>query len=112
MGKTSVQQGFLTYNKEFHINNSETDFIDTSLDIVISPNPFIDHIKINFSKRTANDIQINIYDLNGKVLVSKKHKPTDVLLVPMRYFSLGTYIIQVQSGKNKFTEKLLKTKLK
>lgn len=112
VGKTSVQQGFLTYNKEFHINNSETDFIDTSLDIVISPNPFIDHIKINFSKPTANDIQINIYDLNGKVLVSKKHKPTDVLLVPMRYFSLGTYIIQVQSGKNKFTEKLLKTKLK
>lgn len=110
--RISVQQGFLTNSRVFHINNSETDFIDASLDIIISPNPFIDHIKINFSKITANDIQINIYDLNGKVLVSKKHKPTDVLLVPMRYFSLGSYIIQVQSGKDKFTEKLLKTKLR
>jgi hypothetical protein len=112
VAKISVQQGFLTNNKVFHINNSETDFIDTSLDVLISPNPFIDHIKINFSKATANDIQINIYDLNGKVLLSKKHKSTDVLFVPMRYFGLGSYIIHIQSGKNKFTKKLLKTKLK
>ena len=111
-GNISIQQGFLTHNKVFHINNSETAFIDTSLDILISPNPFIDYIKINFSKTTANDIQINIYDLNGKVLLSKKHKSTDVLFVPMRYFSLGSYIIHIQSGKNKFIKKLLKTKLK
>jgi hypothetical protein len=110
--KISVQQGFLTNNKVFHINNSETDLIDTTLDILISPNPFIDHIKINFSKATANDIQINIYDLNGKVLLSKKHKPTDLVFVPMRYFGLGSYIIHIQSGNNKFTKKLLKTKLK
>jgi hypothetical protein len=112
IGKIKVQQGFLTNNKVFNINNSNLEFIDTSLNVQISPNPFIDHIKINFSKETVNDIQINIYDLNGKVLFSKKYKPTDVLFVPMRFYSIGSYVIRIQSGTTKITKKLIKTALK
>ena len=109
----SIQQGFLTKNKRFdNNNNNSTDFIHPSLDIVISPNPFIDHIKINFSKVTASDIQIHIYDLSGKLLFSKKHKPTDTIFVPFRYYRIGGYLLHIQSGKIKFTTKLLKTALK
>ena len=111
-GAISVQQGFLTNIKIFNINNTNVNLIDASLDVVISPNPFIDHVQINFSRKTTQDIQIYVYDLIGKVLFSKKYKPTDLIVVPMRYYSLGTYLIQVQSGQSKFTEKLLKTELK
>jgi hypothetical protein len=112
IGKIKVQQGFLTNNKVFNVNNSNIEFIDTSLNVRISPNPFIDHIKINFSKETVNDIQINIYDLNGKVLFSKKYKPTSVLFVPMRFYNIGSYVIRIQSGTNKITKKIIKTALK
>jgi hypothetical protein len=109
IGKTFVQQGFLINVKVFDIDNTNSDFINNSLMVVISPNPFIDHVKINFSKKTLQDIHIYIYDINGKVLFTKKHKPTDTLIVPMKYYSLGSYLIHIQSGKNKFTRKLLKT---
>ena len=106
---TSVQQGFLNNFKVYNINNSDIDIIDESLNLVISPNPFIDYIKINFSRETKHTIHILIYDTNGKVLFTKKYNPTDHLLVPMKYYSLGTYLIRIQSGTNKFTKKLLKT---
>jgi hypothetical protein len=112
IGAISVQQGFLTNSQVFNINNTAVRFIDISLDIVISPNPFIDHVKINFSRKTVQDILIYVYDMNGKVLFSKKYKPTDFVIVPMRYYSLGSYLIHIQSGQRKFTEKLLKTELK
>ena len=111
-GVTRVQQGFLTNVKTFNINNDTTTFIETSLNVIISPNPFIDHIKINFSKKTVHDILIYVYDINGKVLFSKKYKQTDTLTIPMRYYSIGTYLIRIQSGSDKFTEKIIKTVLK
>lgn len=110
ISKTSVQQGFLNNIKYYIIDNTNTDIIDETLDLVISPNPFIDHIKINFSRKTKHDIHVIIYDINGKVLFSKINNPTDNLFVPMSHFSIGGYIIRIQSGKNKFAKKLLKTK--
>jgi hypothetical protein len=71
-GDISVQQGFLTNIKFFNINNTNVNLIDASLDVVISPNPFIDHVQINFSRKTAQDIYIYVYDMVGKVLFSKK----------------------------------------
>lgn len=108
-GNTSVQQGFLNNNIIFSVNNSDIDDIDEFLDLVISPNPFVDHIKINFSRETKHMIYIIIYDTNGKVLYSQKNNPTDNVIVPMRHYAVGNYIIQIQSGQNKFAKKLLKT---
>ena len=112
IGKINVQQGFLTNNKQFNINNSKRDFIDTSLNVQIFPNPFIDHVQINFTKETVHDIQIHIYDLNGKILFSKKYKPTNMVFVPMKFYRIGSYVIHIQSGSTSFSKKLLKTALK
>ncbi|WP_343330079.1 T9SS type A sorting domain-containing protein [Polaribacter staleyi] len=108
-GKTTVQQGFLNHVKIFTINNSDLEIIDESLNLVISPNPFIDHIKINFTRETKHNIHIFIYDTNGKVLFSKNYNPTDSIHIPMKYYTIGTYLIRIQSGKDKFTRKILKT---
>ncbi|PQJ73282.1 T9SS type A sorting domain-containing protein [Polaribacter butkevichii] len=108
-GTTTVQQGFLNHVKIFTINNSDIEIIDESLNLVISPNPFIDHIKINFTRETKHNIHIFIYDTNGKVLFSKKYNPTDSIHIPMKYYTIGTYLIRIQSGKDKFTRKILKT---
>jgi len=106
--KTSVQQGFLNTIKIFDINNLDIDFIETSLIVVISPNPFIDHIKIKFSETTKHEIHIKIYNFNGQLLFSKKFNATASLRIPMKYYRTGSYLIQVQSGPNTFSKKLLK----
>ncbi|WP_157812182.1 T9SS type A sorting domain-containing protein [Polaribacter sp. ALD11] len=113
IGKKSVQsitaqQGFLTNNSSFKIDNTTKDSFKETLDFVISPNPFIDHIKIDFSKKTVYDVYIKIYDINGKVYSSKKFLPSDKIIIPMRRLSIGAYLIQIKSGKNIATKKLLK----
>jgi hypothetical protein len=107
--RITVQQGFLNTVKVFNINNSNEDFIDTSLNIIISPNPFIDYINIKFSKVTEHVIHIKIYDIQGKVLFSRKYNATASLSIPMKYYSAGSYLIYIQSGINTFSKKLLKT---
>ena len=107
--KRNVQQGFLNNIKEFSINNSNKDIIDESLRIVISPNPFIEYLTLNFSKETKHKIHIHIYDINRKIIFKKEYSTTDNLLIPLKNYSIGTYIIRIQSGNNTFTEKILKT---
>lgn len=106
----TVQQGFLTSNISFKINNSNNNNFKEDLEFVISPNPFIDHIKIDFSKKTIYDIYIKIYDINGKVYTIQKYPPSIKLIIPMRRFSIGTYLIQVTSGKTISTNKIIKIK--
>ena len=104
----TTQQGFLTHNIVFKIDNTDIDTISESLEFVISPNPFIDHIKINFSKITTYDLNIKIYDLNGKLLFSRKYQPSNVIIVPLDKWSVATYLIQIRSGNLIKTKKILK----
>lgn len=107
--KITLQQGFVTHFNEINVNNFENDIIDKSLELVISKNPFKDKITLNFSKKTKYTISVIIYDTNGKVLNRKNYAPTDCLQIPLQHYSMGTYIIHIQSGPNRFIEKLLKT---
>ena len=104
----TVQEGFLTNTISLKIDNSKDETIKETLDFVISPNPFVDYIKIDFSKKTTYDIYIRIYDVNGKVYANKKFLPASKIVISMRNFSLGTYLLQINSGKNSSTKKIIK----
>ena len=106
----TVQQGFLNSTLFFKVDNSNNDSFKETLDFIISPNPFVDHIKIDFSKKTTEDIYIKIFDINGKVYSNKKFVPTDKIIIYMKNFSLGTYLIQIESGQNSSTKKLIKVR--
>ncbi len=103
-----IQQGFLTSIQYLNINNSGTDEINESLSLIIYPNPFIDHVKVQFAKKTKHDVYIRMYDTNGKHLFTTKHKPTQKIYVPLKTYSIGTYLINVQSGVKRITKKLIK----
>ncbi|PQJ81563.1 T9SS type A sorting domain-containing protein [Polaribacter glomeratus] len=113
IGKVAVnsitaQQGFLTSTIYLKVDNSNSTTFNETLDFIISPNPFVDYIKVTFSKKTAFDIYIKIYDVNGKVYNSQKFLPSDEIVIEMRRFSIGTYLIQIKSGSSIATEKILK----
>ncbi len=103
-----VQQGFLSNIIRFKIDNSEKEEFEEKLDLILSPNPFVDFIKIDFSRKTLLGIQVQIFDLNGRFIFSKNYQPTDNILVPMENFAVATYLVLVTSGKNKYTKKIIK----
>ena len=107
---TSIQQGFLNNAKHYKVDNSKNSDFEEILDLVISPNPFIDFIKIDFSAKTKKPVHIRIYDTNGKVFTYEKYPATEHLIVPMKNFAIGNYIVQIVSGKNKYVKKILKAK--
>lgn len=107
-----VQQGFLSSSMFYNINNREATSVNETFTLIVYPNPFTNHVQIKFSKKTRYDIYINLFDFNGKQLLSQKHTPTDQVHVPLLNYSIGTYILHVQSGTNSVTKKLLKSELK
>ena len=107
-----IQQGYLSNTKYFKINNTGTDQINEAISLTVSPNPFVDHVQLKFAKKTKHDIYIRIYDLNGKLILRRKHQPTENIYVPLKQFSIGTYFMNVQSGVQRITKKLIKPTLR
>ena len=103
-----VQQGFLTNVRSFEVNNTTQPEFDESIPVVISPNPFTEYIKIEFSKKTQHPVHLKIYDINGKVFTYKTYPPTKSIIVPMKKFSIGGYLVRLVSRKNKYVEKIFK----
>jgi hypothetical protein len=104
-----VQQGFLSNTIRFKIDNSEKEAFEEKLDLILSPNPFIDFIRIDFSRKTLLDIQVQIFDLNGRFIFSENFQPTDTIVIPMKNFAVATYLVLITSGKNNYTKKIIKT---
>jgi len=49
-----ISQGFLSNALFFSVQNSDVINFEETLNVVISPNPFIDYIKIDFSSKTRS----------------------------------------------------------
>ena len=106
---TEIQQGFLTNTRFFKVNNNNVINFQETLNIIISPNPFTDYIKIDFSSKTQYPIYLTIYDTNGKVFTYKEYQASDSIIVPMKKFSIGAYLVRLVSGEHKYVEKIFKT---
>ena len=105
---TEIQQGFLTNVRSFEVNNATQPEFDQSIAVVISPNPFTEYIKIEFSVKTQHPVHLKIYDVNGKVFTYKTYPPTKSIIVPMKRYSIGSYLVRLVSGENKFVKKIFK----
>tara|TARA_B110000208_G_scaffold85624_1_gene108506 strand:- start:7246 stop:7809 length:564 start_codon:yes stop_codon:yes gene_type:complete len=105
-----VQQGFLRHTKVFMVNNTGLLNVLKTLNVVISPNPFVDFIRIDFTSKTQQPVHIQIYDTNGKIFTEKKYPASKSITVPMTELSLGAYLVRIVSGNDKFIEKILKVK--
>lgn len=103
-----VQQGFLYNVVHFNIDNSEKEVGMEKLSFTISPNPFVDLVKIDFSRKTLFGVQIQIFDMTGRFIFSEEYQPTNSIIIPMRNFAVATYIVLITSGKNSYSKKVIK----
>ena len=103
----SVQQGFLNRVKLLNVNNTTVEFVET-MDLIIYPNPFKDFVKIKFSKPTIYPIQIDVFDVRGRLVLNQEFQPSGQITVSMDLLEDASYIIRISSGSSKFLKKLIK----
>jgi len=103
----SVQQGFLNRVKLLNVNNTTVEFVET-MDLIIYPNPFKDFVKIKFSKPTMYPIQIEVFDVRGRLVLNQEFEPSGQITVSMDRLEDASYIIRISSGSSEFLKKLIK----
>ena len=107
----SVQQGYLNRIRTLNINNTTVEFIEL-MDLVIYPNPFRDFINIKFSNPTIHPIQIEVFDLRGRLVLDNDYPPSLQITVSMERLEDASYVVRISSGSMAFLKKLIKAKVK
>jgi len=104
---SSVQQGFLNHIKTIKVDNRSDDFIEIR-ELSIFPNPFKAHVNIKFSKPTIYPIQIEVFDVRGRLVLNQEFQPSGQITVSMDRLEDASYIIRISSGSSEFLKKLIK----
>lgn len=102
---------FFDFNFPIITNIADTTFavlststFETDSSITIFPNPTKNNIQITADKTIIN---ITLYDMQGRILVSEKHNHKEVNLDISNQAS-GVYFIQINTEKGVNTEKIIK----
>lgn len=98
-----VQQGFQQYAMiKYIIGNS-------GITTKVYPNPFVSELNFEFSQSINDEIQVLLYDLNGKLVKSVYRKSLNkVLNVDFGDVLDGNYIALLNLGAYKFSTKVIK----
>lgn len=99
-----IRQGFQQPPLSVKVIVSE----NATLDALIYPNPAEDFITVAFSNKIENPIQIELFDISGKQILSKKENPTSKFEIAVAQLPSGTYLLNLISGSKKLTAKLIK----
>lgn len=104
-GNSYSNESSVVYN-----NSLGTANFSTEDDIIFYPNP-TDSTNINVNIKEFNLIkqfEVTIFTLGGKLLFSKKYRPTDKIKIePNSKIEKGVYLICFKSEKTNFTKKLV-----
>ena len=94
----------------FKFHDSLIDFVNPSLFlynlIIISPNPSIEFLKIFINKKINTILELNIYDVNGRI-VFVKNISSDYI-ISTNEWTKGIYFIHLKMGDHIFTKKIIK----
>ncbi len=81
-----------------------------TLNMILTPNPATDGVKINFTSCGNEEIKVNILDMSGIIVYSIKPavKQSGVISVPLNNVAAGIYIIELTQGNKKISQRLVK----
>jgi hypothetical protein len=83
----------------------------TVSNILVTPNPAADYAQVNFSLNNSSDVQIDLYDITGKLINSfsmgKLPKGNHNQPINVSKLAAGVYTVSVVSGNQKATQKLM-----
>jgi len=83
--------------------------IDSKLQFSLSPNPASDYIILNFNNLQTNTIplEIRLINMNGQTIRALSTNNLENYRLPLNDISSGLYLMQVQTQKGFWTEKIM-----
>ncbi|ARV09014.1 hypothetical protein BTO05_04955 [Winogradskyella sp. PC-19] len=79
-----------------------------NLNAKVHPNPFTRDINISFSSIIKNNVNIQLFDVLGKLIYSDKHTASQTINLQLGHIQKGTYFLKVTSKNKSFNTKLIK----
>lgn len=104
VGGLEIRQGFI---QPLSVFRGQT--IIPKYTVNVYPNPFVDHIQIDFDITPRDDVHTALYDIRGR-LVSKSEfeNPGKKIKVDLNQLANGKYMLVVNSGAQSFTKHIIK----
>lgn len=80
----------------------------TSLEGVVYPNPFSETLWITFSELLPGIIEVELYDIQGRRVLTGTYLYAKQLELSLDHLSLGNYLLIIRYGHKKLIKKILK----
>jgi len=81
---------------------------NNDLDAIVYPNPVDTNITLQFNEEINNPINIVVYDISGKLILSKTQRPESSFNLDLSFLASGTYMLNITSGNKRFLARLIK----
>jgi Secretion system C-terminal sorting domain len=92
---------------QIHLND-----IHTNLNIALSPNPFTKNFELSVDSKSASDLLIQVYDVNGKLVMERTSKImaglSNQTISELSEYSPGFYYVRMTINGEVFTNKMVK----
>lgn len=81
---------------------------NNDLDAIVYPNPVDTNITIQFNEEINSPINIVVYDISGKLILSKTQKPESSFSLDLSFLASGIYMLNITSENKRFLARLIK----
>ncbi len=93
------------------INDNDTPLFSEKHQLNIYPNPVKGNTNVSFTLSERNNVLINIYDFNGRIVKSinlnQQNSGSHKILINCDHLSTGTYLMQLITGNESLTSKFI-----
>lgn len=85
--------------------------LNEELSMVVFPNPSSEFIAVQTACITRSDMEVNLYDMNGKLLERKiLHQGSTIAYFDVRLLYSGNYVVEITDGTKRTTQKIVLSK--
>jgi len=101
----TIRQGFIQPNVLAKIVDTS---IPLNLKATVYPNPFVEGVTISFSEQISDKVEVAVFDVLGRLVVTKSYAAEQNLKVQFDNLSVANYILKVTANNKQFIRKIVK----
>ena len=83
-----------------------TDAVSVEDEIIVVPNPVVDHISIESDSHTLSTVEF--FDFNGRLITSKQSPRTNSVQINLNHLTPGLYILKIQTSAASISKRIIK----
>ncbi|MBR9914563.1 MAG: T9SS type A sorting domain-containing protein [Algicola sp.] len=100
----SLRQGFLQPIDASLLSEN----LDDKLLGYFYPNPFVDHVNVQFQEPVFDVITVTVHDILGRLVYEKRFDPSQTIIIDFGDLSSGSYLFRLQMRTEIMMAKLVR----